>query len=125
MGNPGWEKLLAPILEKYCIKNSFPSEVNPKVVRTIIWRTIANMAKWPEAVEYIASNSSSLMIAALETLKGNKAEAGVVNACAFATYNMAFVEVTIVLIARDSAASKFLRTSFSKDSPRTCRATTS
>lgn len=81
------------ILEKYVVKNEFSGEVNPKVIRTIIWRTITNMAKHKTSQDLIASNATSIAVSGLETLQKCKSDAGIVNSCVMALNNIVFLQV--------------------------------
>ncbi len=81
------------ILEKYVVKNEFSADVNPKVVRTIIWRTITNMAKHPRSQELIVDNATSIAVSVLETLQKAKSDSTTINACVMALNNIVFVQV--------------------------------
>lgn len=81
------------ILEKYVVKNEFNPEVNPKVVRTIIWRTITNMAKHAVSQKLITDNATSIVVSTLETLQKSKTDATIVNACVMAFNNIVFINV--------------------------------
>lgn len=82
------------VLEKYVVKNDFSADVNPKVVRTIIWRTITNMAKHPRSQELIRENATSIAVSILETLQKVKSDSTIINACVMALNNIVFIEVT-------------------------------
>lgn len=73
------------------INNKFAKDVNPKVVRTILWRTLCNASKYAEGQQFIRNNTAQIFVAAIETLQTSKQDSGVVNACVMTVNNVLFV----------------------------------
>jgi hypothetical protein len=84
---------LNEILQKYVIKNKYTADVNPKVVRTILWRALTNMVKHASGKTVVKDNLAVIVVAALETLATCKTDASITNACTLAVNNIVFVEV--------------------------------
>lgn len=81
------------ILEKYVVKDDFGKDINPKVIRTLIWRTVCNMTKHAPSQDLIIGNSSNIVVSAVETLQKAKADSGIINSCVMALYNIVFIPV--------------------------------
>lgn len=73
------------------ISNKYPKDSNPKVVRTILWRTLCNASKFSEGQQFVRDNTAQILLAAVETLQANKQDAAVVNACVMTVNNLLFV----------------------------------
>lgn len=83
---------MGQLLDKYIINNTYPKDVNPKVVRTIIWRTLCNTTKSKEGEAYVRNNISSIVLAAIEVLTANKSDSSLVVACVMSFNNILFIE---------------------------------
>lgn len=88
----GGLKLLETIMFKYFIEKDFPEDANPKAVRIITWRFIANATKYGAGRELIASAYEMLMVAVntiISELISNKA---LVKSTVLALNNIVFAE---------------------------------
>ena len=90
-----------------------------KVVRTIVWRLISNLSKYAHSQKIIHSSISPIVVAAIETLTKNKADAGVINACTMALNNMIFLESFEFSEVPDQEIFKALAENFSSDNENT------
>ena len=81
------------ILEKYVVKDNFGKDINPKVIRTLIWRTICNMTKHTPSQELIIGNSANIAVSAVETLQKARTDSGIINSCVMTLYNTVFIPV--------------------------------
>ena len=90
--DPNFERNLNTIFSKYILNNKFPADVSPKVVRTIVWRALTNLAKTSEGKKLALNLQSEILLSAIETLKNCKSEAGVILACVMAINNLVFFE---------------------------------
>ena len=84
------------MLHKYVVKDEYPKDVNPKVIRTILWRTITNMTKHKESQDLIKDNLSNIIVSAVETLQKAKSDSTIINSCVMALNNIFFIEVRSV-----------------------------
>lgn len=74
------------------INNQYGKDVNPKVVRTIIWRVLTNISKHSETTKtFLFENAALIFMSLFECLKNNKSDAAVINAATMAANNFLFV----------------------------------
>ena len=66
--NKAWDAKISEVMDRYVISNKYPKDVNPKVVRTILWRTLCNASKFSEGQQFVRSNTAQILLAAIETL---------------------------------------------------------
>ena len=88
--NKAWDAKISEVMDRYVISNKYPKD-NPKVVRTILWRTLCNASKFSEGQQFVRSNTAQILLAAIETLQSNKQDASVINACVMTVNNLLFV----------------------------------
>ena len=84
--------LLEGLLNKYYIENSFSSDQNPKAVRIILWRLMANLCKFEPGTELLFSIYDQVLMAAYSCLTELKANTSMVKSMSMAINNLIFAE---------------------------------
>lgn len=85
-------ELIEELLNKYYIENTFPSDQNPKSVRIILWRLLANLCKYETGCEFLFSIYDQVLMAAYLCLTDLKANTGMVKSMSMAINNLIFAE---------------------------------
>jgi hypothetical protein len=84
--------LLEGLLNKYYIENSFKTDQNPKAVRIILWRLMANLCKFESGSELLFSIYDQVLMAAYSSLTELKANTSMVKSMSMAINNLIFAE---------------------------------
>lgn len=86
------EAVFAEILMKYFVENSVPEGANPKAVRIITWRLLANLTKYKPGSEFLHENIDTVTLAAIEAFSNLKEQGSLIGAIAVTWNNLVFEE---------------------------------
>jgi hypothetical protein len=84
--------LLENLISTFYIENSFASDQNPKSIRIILWRLMANLCKFESGSELLFSIYDQVLMAAHQCLTDLKENTAMVKSMSMAINNLIFAE---------------------------------
>lgn len=84
--------VLMTVLKDYFLENNIKPDQNPKAVRILIWRLIANLTKFENGTDILFSEYDTVLLSAQKGLNDHSDNKGMIKALTMALNNLLFGE---------------------------------